>query len=96
MEQDGFTYRLMRDEWVAEVGYIDQYGNPRSFKPYWVSEPYATRAEAIKALESHEDVRGYDERLLRYVTAKAYTSAEVRFKRTEVMVLPPKSTEKKS
>jgi hypothetical protein len=74
----------MRDEWVAQVGHIDQYGDPRSFKPYWTSQPFPTRAQAVEALEAHEEVIGYSKQLMRYRMAKSYTSGQVNFRRTEV------------
>lgn len=81
-----FTYRVIRDEWVAQVGHIDCYGDPNSFNPYWTSEPFATREEAIAALEAHEEVIGYSERLLRYEMKKSYTHGCATFRKTEVNV----------
>jgi hypothetical protein len=79
-----FTFHVMRDEWVAQVGFIDQYGNPNTFRPYWTSDPFNNRQDAVQALEAHEEVINYNDRLMRYEMAKGYTRGEVRFRQTEV------------
>jgi len=76
-----FTYQVIRQEWVARVGQIDCYGDPNSFKPYWVSEPFATRQEAVEALEAHDEVIGFNERLMRYDMKKSYTDGHVHFRK---------------
>ena len=79
-----FTYEVLRHEWLGQVGYIDQYGNPSTFKPYWTSPPFSNRADATAALEAHDEVLGYSERLMRYEVKKSYTHATVIFRRTSV------------
>ena len=79
-----FKYEVMRGEWVAEVGNIDQYGDPSSFKAYWRSDALPTREEAIAALEAHEDVIEYSNQLMRYRMKKSYTHGQIRFRWTKV------------
>ena len=79
-----FTYHVVRDEWVAQVGYIDQYGDPKTFKPYWTSVPFPTRAQAAEVLMLHEEVIEYSDKLMRYRMKRPYTSGTVTFRQTEV------------
>lgn len=72
----------MRDEWVAQIGNVDQYG--KEFKPYWTSEPFPTRDQAIDALEAHVEVIAYSEQLMRYRMKKDYTRGDVFFRQTEM------------
>jgi hypothetical protein len=76
-----FTYEVLRHEWVAQIGHIDQYGNPQTFKPYWTSPIFSNRAAAVAALEAHDEVLGYSERLMRYEVKKSYTHAMVIFRK---------------
>lgn len=81
---DIFTFHVMRDEWVAQVGTEDDVGSTQSFKPYWTSPPFPTRAQAVEALEAHEEVLGYSKQLMRYRMKKPYTAGKVNFRQTEV------------
>jgi hypothetical protein len=78
-----FTYDVLRHEWVGQIGTIDQYRDPRTYVPYWTSPPFNNRADAVAALEAHEEVLGYDERLMRYAVKKPYTRATVIFRKTK-------------
>jgi hypothetical protein len=86
MESDAdpqqFTYEVLRHEWVAQIGYHDQYGNPQSRAPYWTSEPFNTQAGATTALEAHEEVIQWSDRLQRYEMQKSYTYGMVMFRKT--------------
>jgi|TARA_R110000850_G_scaffold57108_1_gene133991 hypothetical protein len=79
-----FTYEVLRHEWVAQVGHIDQYGNPSTFSPYWTSPPFNNRADAVAALEAHDDVLGYSGHLMRYEVKKSYAHATVSLRKTLV------------
>jgi len=81
-----FTYKVMREEWYADVGHIDCYGNPQSFRPYWTSQPFPTQNEALAAMKAHDDVLGYDQHLMRHVMAKSYTDCRVRRENKTVRV----------
>ena len=79
-----FKYQVMRGEWIAEVGNIDDIGSPSSFRAYWRSEPFPDREQAVEALEAHEDVIEYSSQLMRYKMRKSYTRGKYRFKWTMV------------
>ena len=78
------TYQVMRCEWIAEIGYIDQYNNPQTRQPYWTSQPFDGQSEAKAALEAHEEVIGWNDRLHRYEMQKSYTYGNVQFRKTMV------------
>jgi len=79
-----FTFEVMRNEWVAQVGRIDPYYDPKTFKPYYTSAPFPTREQAVAALEAHPEVLKYNDRLMRYEMQKDYTRGEVIFRKTKV------------
>jgi hypothetical protein len=79
-----FVYEVFRSEYVAQIGHVDQYGTPSSFKPYWTGTPSADRAAAQAELEAHEEVIQYNDKLYRYEMKKDYTRGHVQFRKIKV------------
>ncbi|TDW20456.1 hypothetical protein EV128_12586 [Rhizobium azibense] len=74
-----FTFKTYRVEWVAETGYVDQYGKWQNQTDY--QQPWPTRELALEDLAKRAT---WNERLGRWETGKEYHEGRVSYRETLV------------